>query len=330
MTTTATAPTRRRVTPTGVLVANLDPIEDRAAWLAERRKGIGGSDVPALLGLSQYRSELDLYLDKIGKSTDEESGEAALWGTLLEDPVAREWARREGVTVRRVGTIAHVERDWQRTNVDRAVVGCPQHGRCFLEVKTRSAYVSDQWTDVLPDDVEAQVQWSLAVTGLPAAHVAALIGGQRLVSYTIEPDPVLMDQLTAIGARFWRDHVTARVEPLISSIDLLVDYLSAMDVDPAEIRDLSEDEAAKVLALLDERRDLKAEAKRLDAIDAELKTWAGDKAVVRIDGENAFTYKATKRRTFDQAAFAEDHPGLIDDYMRTTTSRRLNVAKRHT
>lgn len=34
-------------------------------WLTYRRKGIGGSDVAALLGISPWRTARDLYYDKL-------------------------------------------------------------------------------------------------------------------------------------------------------------------------------------------------------------------------------------------------------------------------
>src|SRR4029453_2197485 len=38
-------------------------LPDRAAWLAARREGIGGSDAAAALGLSPYRTPLELYAE---------------------------------------------------------------------------------------------------------------------------------------------------------------------------------------------------------------------------------------------------------------------------
>ena len=35
--------------------------EERTAWLNERRKGIGGSDVAAIIGLSPWTTPLDIY-----------------------------------------------------------------------------------------------------------------------------------------------------------------------------------------------------------------------------------------------------------------------------
>ena len=38
----------------------------REQWLEFRRKGIGGSDAASVLGISPFRTGVDLYYDKIG------------------------------------------------------------------------------------------------------------------------------------------------------------------------------------------------------------------------------------------------------------------------
>ena len=56
-------------------------------WLAYRRKGIGGSDVAALLGISPWRTARDLYYDKLNIAAveDNENNWVALeMGHLLE------------------------------------------------------------------------------------------------------------------------------------------------------------------------------------------------------------------------------------------------------
>ena len=42
--------------------------EQRESWLKERRSGIGGSDAAAILGVSPWRTALDVYSDKRGIS----------------------------------------------------------------------------------------------------------------------------------------------------------------------------------------------------------------------------------------------------------------------
>ena len=41
----------------------------RDEWLKERTKGIGGSDVSTILGLNPYKTPLQLWEEKTGKSS---------------------------------------------------------------------------------------------------------------------------------------------------------------------------------------------------------------------------------------------------------------------
>ena len=40
---------------------------DNAAWLEERRKGIGGSDIAAIMGLSHWTTAYKIYQNKRGE-----------------------------------------------------------------------------------------------------------------------------------------------------------------------------------------------------------------------------------------------------------------------
>jgi putative phage-type endonuclease len=191
------------VTPTGVLVTAAEPETDE--WFAARRGGITGTDLPKILGLTKYGNALSVWLDKRGE-LDDDAGEAARWGQLLEETVAQEWAARNGTAVHDVGVLAHTEQHWMRASLDRLVASCPdgEQARCALEVKTRSAWVADQWAEGVPDSVLAQTTWGLMVTGLDHHHVAALIGGQRLVSYRVDRDQVLEDYLLTAARPVWQ------------------------------------------------------------------------------------------------------------------------------
>lgn len=73
-------------------------------WLAYRRRGIGGSDVAAILGISPFRTARDLYDDKlnIASVADDAGNWVALeMGHLLEPLVARIFAKKTGLEVSR-------------------------------------------------------------------------------------------------------------------------------------------------------------------------------------------------------------------------------------
>lgn len=192
------------VTPNGVLVYDGPPVTPE--WFAARREGITGTDLPKILGDSRYGNALSVWLDKRGELEDDDAMEAAHWGNILEDPVAQEWARRHGTSVSKVGVIAKVDERWIRASLDRLVEGCPDgDGRCGLEVKTRSAYKArDYRGEEVPDDVLAQTTWGLIATGLNHMHVAVLLGGQKLLSFRVDRDPVLEGYLIEAAEKVWQ------------------------------------------------------------------------------------------------------------------------------
>jgi putative phage-type endonuclease len=205
-----------RVTPTGRLI--LPATADRADWLTARRSGIGSSDVPAILGLVDYTPPLKVYYDKTGHDIDD-AGEAAYWGTVNEENVARRWAMQNRSVIRRIGLVAHVDHPHWMTTLDRRVTECPlaedERVPCALEVKTRSAFKSAQWHAGAPDDVTAQVLWQIIVNGYEHMHYAVLIGGNEYHQGTVRADQytdVMADITTAVD-KFWFDHVQAEVPP---------------------------------------------------------------------------------------------------------------------
>ena len=78
-------------------------MKTREDWLKERMAGIGGSDAAAVMGLSKWKTPLDVFLEKRGEiATDFVDSEPMKWGRLLEPVVRQEYAERSGEVVRLV------------------------------------------------------------------------------------------------------------------------------------------------------------------------------------------------------------------------------------
>lgn len=74
----------------------------REEWLDWRRKGIGGSDAAAIMGISPFRTARDIYYDKLGIAAVEENESnwvALEMGHLLEDLVAKIFGRKTGLKI---------------------------------------------------------------------------------------------------------------------------------------------------------------------------------------------------------------------------------------
>jgi putative phage-type endonuclease len=295
--------------------------------LVARQKGITATDLPKILGLSMHGNALDVYIDKRAAVVDVSPGEAAHWGHLLEEPVAREWSARTGRRVRRIGMLRHADHPHHLANLDRLVVGRNE----LLEVKTRAAFVRERWADGIPDDVMAQVQWGLHVSGLAVAHVAALIGGQKLETYQVERNPDIIDLLTAEADRVWTA-VLAGTPPEVNPAHMTAAALErlypersgATAVDPAV-----------AAALLRDYREAAATATAADKTKTQLRNQLvallgdADTATLGECGPIAYTYRAQPRRRVDVdrlLAVIPEAAGLIE----TTNTRTLRIPKETT
>ena len=190
---------------------------DRMEFLTARRLGIGGSDIGAIMGLSKWKSPVDVWMDKTGRTEpDLEMSEAAYFGVELESFVAAEYSKRSGNKVQRVNQMMrHPEHNWMLANIDRAVVADGSRARLdkdgklvgikgLLECKTSSAYAAKEWeNDSAPLSYVAQCQWYMAVTGAEWCDLAVLIGGQKYVCHRIDREERLIASLIDAGRQFW-------------------------------------------------------------------------------------------------------------------------------
>lgn len=83
----------------------------RDEWLDVRKRGIGGSDAAAAVGISPWKSPLELWMEKTGRDGDipkpdpNDEDSPLFWGSLLEPLVAELYSRRTGNKVRRVRSV---------------------------------------------------------------------------------------------------------------------------------------------------------------------------------------------------------------------------------
>jgi putative phage-type endonuclease len=318
----------RRVTPTAVRVLPADA--DRGDWLAARRTGIGSSDVAAIVGATDRSTPLHVYLDKMGERVDAQN-EAMLWGSLLEEPVAREWARRNRSVIRRVGLVAHELHPWRLATLDRQVLECPlnrdEREACALECKCRSAFLAGRWRRDVPDDVLAQGYWQMIVTGFRHIHVAVLIGGNDYRQTVIRWEDGLAEYILSEADRFRREHLIPRRPPaadltraeayLELDAELHPDRVGTLDIE--QVGDV--DEYARL-----SRAKGDAE-KALKAAKARLLELAAGARYVTFENRLAYELAPRSRDNVDLARLAEQWPNAYDACVTQTHYHQIAIAK---
>ena len=319
------------------------PSRGSPEWFKARRGGITGTDLPKILGLTKYGNALTVWRDKRGELPDEQEMEAARWGHILEAPVADEWARRESTRVQPIGVVANNVDTWMRASLDRTVGICPDSegvNVCGLEVKTRSAYVAGNFKQDIPDDVLAQVQWGLRVTGLKHMHVAVLIGGQNLRTFRVNRDTELEAYLVKEARAMWEK--TKEDTPPFRPADsdgLLLRTLNQMFTKREGEVELPNRERAielhKRYGIANLTQNAAKDTKKRTA--GELVQMIGGKEVGLVDGQPLFTYRRPQESDEIKAAELERlskecpelYAGLKDKgyITRTASSPRFHLCK---
>lgn len=327
MTESTTQAAARRVTPTAVRLLPADA--DRDEWLARRRNGIGSSDVAAILGVADKHTATHVWHDKRGELVDD-AGEAALWGNLLEEPIAREWARRQRSVVQRVGLVAHVDEPWQMATLDRQVLECPMDRsvktRCALEVKCRSAYKANRWRSDVPDDVLAQCTWQLRVTGYDHIHFAVLLGGNEMKQGVIRRDERMERYVLREVERFRTEHLLAGVEPEwdLDKAAALIEMDALMH--PDRVGEISLDEVGEVIEYGELSARAGAADRKLKRARATLARLAAGARTVTFGGELAYEFAPVTKRSVDLDALAERHPEAYADCVVEKTHHQIRLS----
>ncbi|KKK48976.1 hypothetical protein LCGC14_3139720, partial [marine sediment metagenome] len=190
---------------------------DKSEWLKERQTGIGGSDAAAILGLSPYRSPLDVWQEKTGPVFELEDTPAMKRGRVLEPVAAEAYVEETGCKIRRQPLRRHRELNFMISNVDRQVLagtaGVDSPGT--LEIKCPGLKVlADVKAHGLVDYMTVQLMHYLAVTGYDWGSFALFNAENwELIHFDLEADQDFIGMMMEKEADFWNSYVVPQVSP---------------------------------------------------------------------------------------------------------------------
>jgi putative phage-type endonuclease len=199
---------------------------DRQTWLAERKKGVACSELAAILGVSPWQSEMDVWANKRNLVPDVPDNIIFKTGRELEPLVAREYAEMEKVELIEGELIRHASAPLLGTP-DRLVKGMSRG----LEIKTvQSPYSADKWgepgTDQVPLFYATQVAGYMAITGFKEWDIAALFVGSEIRVYRVQRDLELEAEILRRVSDWWTRYIINEAEPAIDGSAACANYLS--------------------------------------------------------------------------------------------------------
>lgn len=279
----------------------------KEAWRRDRNKGIGGSDMSVVLGISHFKTPYQLWLEKTGKQEPKDiSGKwAVVKGNALENKLRQrfrlihpEWQITDGTD----SVLVRDDKPFMRASIDGAIHDPETDEWGVLEIKTAGSRRYGDWHDEnddlkVPDYYLCQVTYYLAVTGWKFAVVYAdLSDGDEPVELRVERDEDDIWAVERAAAQFWH-FVTADIMPEFKNQS---DVLTAFP-EPIDDGIVDMDSDSDAVDLMSAYADAKAAKKTADEAEDRLK----QQLIVKIGGATGIKaggYRATYK-AFDRAAY---------------------------
>lgn len=200
--------------------------EDRESWLAGRGASIGASEAAAVIGMSPFESQYELWERKTGiKPPKDLSGNAVIeYGVRLE-PALRTMFQAEHpeltVEYHQFDVLYQSERPWMTATLDGELTDADGR-KGILEIKTSSVGKKsqyDKWRDAVPINYLAQTMHQMLVTGWDYVYLYAqlvkLNGDSEIRTYLIKAEEHKedMEWLLSQETKFWQEFIMPRKAP---------------------------------------------------------------------------------------------------------------------
>jgi len=186
-------------------------------WLEQRQKGIGGSDLGAIMKVGDRAYAASNYervlRSKIEPITNAQVAEQASNNSEFTGALGRGNAWEEAIFRRFAAEhpelkVMHNKDSWQNKDVDYGFANldgliCDLDGNPIeiLEIKTSSE--AEAWENGVPPGYRCQTMWYMRQFGLKRARVAVMIDDHDYREFIIEPEDGEMERYDKAAERFW-------------------------------------------------------------------------------------------------------------------------------
>lgn len=190
----------------------IDLVQGSQEWLEWRRGGIGGSDIPAILGISPYKDATPESVRLSKRGQEPALNFQMMRGTRLEPKVRNLIGYRHGRIYEPI-CIEHEEHPWARASLD----GLDPAKISMIEIKCPNYLIHDQiLCGFVPEYFLVQCQWQMFVAGMVSCTFVSFNDGKRfseskhLAEIEVQSSPRPQQEIFEAAEKFWRDYTSGR------------------------------------------------------------------------------------------------------------------------
>jgi len=290
--------------------------------LKARKSGIGGSEVAAILGISPWKSAVDVYREKtesLPAQQELDINDPRYWGHAHEPQVIKAYEKSTGNTVKSVDTLFDKEHPFLMANIDGFT-----HDRVVIEAKTTSSTKGwgDEGTDQIPQYYLTQVAHYAYITDCKHVDIAVLFFGNRFKLYRYERNEKLEQAIKAKLIDFWLNNVQKVIPPEPKTL-ADVNYLYKAREEPVTANSETIETINQIRDVSQQIAELKA---KKDALEISVKTFMKDNSILlNDDGEKLAMWKGVTTNRFDSSSLKTKNPEIYNQFIKTTESRRFSI-----
>lgn len=280
--------------------------EDR--WHAERRVGIGGSDAAAALGISPWKTRLELWHEKTSGTRESLDSMRLRFGHAAERFIFDEYLAKRpethGALWPQYVVAQHPDYLWMICTPDAVAISSDGCG--IVQIKTASAYRREEWEEGPLAHYVVQCIHEMAVTGANWCDLVVMFGaGERLDVHRIARNEIEIAGLIALETQFWGD-VQAGTQPGLSQDEAIAggdDLGRRLSRVFSPVRPVGVELPYQSIAARQRIEELTAEIKQrseeLEGVKNMVRSWIGDcEAGEMPDGSGQWIWKEQERRGY--------------------------------
>lgn len=272
----------------------------------DRRHIVGGSDIPAVLGISPWKTPYRLWVEKTAEHPLEEDPRKALFfrRRKMMEPFVIELAKAEHDlhVVAKNARYYDPELPFLSCEIDfeHEYEGSTENA----DVKTVRPSMAKEWgepgTDEIPQYYTAQFLWGQMITGRHSTLCMAMIGIDNLIPYRVMRADSVIAWMREQALRFW-ELVEKRTPPPITTIE---DARLAWQREQKTKQIVCSKEIAEIasrLALM--KKVIAGDQAKAALLELDLMKFMGDaEELVDSNGERIATWKTQNRKSYTVAA----------------------------
>ncbi|GAA0825452.1 YqaJ viral recombinase family protein [Clostridium tertium] len=325
--------------------------EERDKWLSIRCNSIGGSEIGAIAGFSNYGSALTVFNEKLGLVEKFKGNIHTQFGNRME-PLIREWIQEDfkketNIELKayeypymmidkefeyfsaNIDGIGILEKDyvyWENRDTGE-IKYIPEGEKFGLEIKTGSEFLKKMWVgEEIPDSYYCQCQWYMGVTGLNYFLIIYMLGKE--INWKVVPrSEEDIAALRAIGNEFWESHILTKIPPAPTGIkketEEILENQTLIDDDEININD------NKLTQYNDVSEKIKELEKEKERLKQEIFLEMGNSKKA-TDGSYKLSRYMVSKDSLDNKLLKEKYPTTYDAVKKGTTeyvSMRVSKCK---